>query len=248
VLVTSQVLPADAGRTFETLRLPATVGDAILPLLRLFLGDARGDEVYGRVAGSPLLGAIRSGYDVRLLADLAREDAGLDRLPDDRTGLYEAILAAARLPDGLPYPVDRLCKAAWRMWRDGERKLKADGTYLPADLLEPLRSEGNRVVRTLGGETFEFRHDQMRGYLAARWAVVHEVAPVRLFEEDAAIWRLGRSEQEVVWGFAADLIEPECGIELWRWATRDPERVVLQHALQKRGERENWPLRLSSAA
>ena len=121
------------------------------------------------------------------------------------------------------------------MWRDGERKLKADGTYLSADLLEPLRSEDSRVVRTLDGETFEFRHDQMRGYLAARWVVIHEVAPVRLFEKDAAIWRLGRSEQEIVWGFVADLIEPERGIELWRWATRDPERAILQHALQEHG-------------
>jgi hypothetical protein len=36
------------------------------PLLRLFLGDTRGDEVYDGVADAPLLGAIRSGYDVRL--------------------------------------------------------------------------------------------------------------------------------------------------------------------------------------
>ena len=162
VLVTSQALPADAGQTFKTLRLPAAVGDAMLPLLRLFLGAARGDQVYRRVKSSPLLGALRSGYDVRLLADLAREDAGLDRLPNNRLGLYEAILDAVRLPDGSPYPVDRLSQAAWRMWCDGERKLKE--AYLSADLLDPLRGESNRVVRTLDGATFEFRHDQMRAY------------------------------------------------------------------------------------
>lgn len=242
VLVTSQVLPAYAPKAFEVLRLPATIREVIRPLLSLFLGKVRGDEIFGRVAGSSLFDSIQSGYDVRLLADLVTGGPDTGRLPDDRHGLYDAILAAVRMPDGSPYPLEQLCGAAWRMWRDDQRKLKADGTYLRTDLLEPLRDEGNRVLRTFDGETFEFRHDQMRGYLAAQWAVVHEVAPVRLFEADAEIWRRARCEQEMVWGFAAGLVDPEQGAELWRWATRDPERVVLQHALQERGEREGWPL------
>lgn len=243
VLVTSQT--EYAARTFETLRLPTTIGVMVRPLLRLFLGNARGDQAYNQLAGSPLLDAIWSGYDIRLVADLAEDDAGIHDLPDSRLALYDSILNAVRMADGSPYPVERLCEAAWRMWRDGERKFKGDEVYLSRDLLEPLKAEGKRIVRTLDGHTFEFRHDQMRGYLAARWAFTQEVAPLRLLETDSAIWRLGRSEQEVVWGFAAELVDQELGVQLWRWATRDPERAQLQKALQARGERENWPLDLS---
>ncbi|MCZ4093431.1 hypothetical protein [Sinorhizobium psoraleae] len=76
----------------------------------------------------------------------------------------------------------------------------------------------------------------MRGYLAARWAALEDASPVTLLEKTEKIWRLGRDDQIVVWEFFAEMIEPEVGKEIWLWATKSPERVLLQHALQKRGK------------
>ena len=159
---------------------------------------------------------------MRLIADLI-ERKGIDAvLPQNRLGLYQLILETIQAVDGSTYPEDRLCRAAWVIWRDGERKLKIN-EHLDADLLTPLYEEGQRVLRALEGNRYEFRHDQMRAYLAARWAAVHETNPQRLFTEEAKIWRLSRRDQEEVWDFFAEMIisEPEKAISLWKWATED---------------------------
>jgi len=121
------------------------------------------------------------------------------------------------------------------MWRDGERKLEA-GKRLDKDLLGPLIREDQKVLRILDGQQFEFRHDQMRAYLAARWAAWHEAQPIGLFEKDNGIWRLSRKEQDEVWNFFADMYvaeRPENAVDLWKWSTAHPDRVILQHALQR---------------
>lgn len=241
VLVTSQALPAQHPKTFDILRLPPTIEHALQPLLEAFLGEERGRTTCNQLLGSPLAAEVRSGYDVRLLADLVAACESVPELPTDRIGLYDAILAAVALPDGSPYPVDQLCQAAWRMWRDGERRLVPD-THLAEHLCDSLLREHAKVLRTLDGKAYEFRHDQMRGFLAARWAAVHTVDPTHLFEEDETIWQVGRSDQEVVWSFFATMVEPQPGVHVWRWSTREPRRAVLQNALQQRGEREGWDL------
>jgi hypothetical protein len=231
VLVTSQ-LPGSS--FFTNWRLPRSITDDIRSLLVLFLGEETGDAVFQRIEPTPLKDAIRSGYDVRLIADVV-EDRGSDvALPDGRLGLYRLILGAIRMPNDDDYPEERLCKAAWEMWRDGERKIAA-GRQLDEDLLDPLILEDRKVLRILDGQHFEFRHDQMRAYLAARWAACHEAQPMRLFEESGAIWRLSRKEQEEVWDFFAEMYaeeHPDDAVVLWKWATADPDRVILQHALQ----------------
>jgi len=78
----------------------------------------------------------------------------------------------------------------------------------------------------------------MRAYLAARWAAEHEVQPISLFEQESAIWRLSRKEQEEVWNFFAELLaaKPDRlgdATALWKWSTAHPDRVILQHALQR---------------
>ena len=151
ILVTSQNLPNHAPASFEVWALPPTMGDAVESLLKLYLGKERGKEVYDYIANTPLKGTVSSGYDVRLLADLF-EELGVTRgLPESRLGLYEAILAKVHLPDGSAYPVDELCKAAWALWCDGERQF-FPGYYISSDLLEPLRTEDRKVVRSLAGE------------------------------------------------------------------------------------------------
>ena len=232
LLVTSQ-LPGST--YFTNWHLPRSIDDEIEPLLCLFLGQDKGKRLFDHIKPTSLLSAIRSGYDVRLIADLV-EDKGEDvALPADRLGLYELILDAIRMPDGAAFPEESLCKAAWAMWRDGERKLEA-GKHLDEDLLEPLTHENQKVLRILDGQQYEFRHDQMRAYLAARWAARHEAQPIGLFESECAIWRLSRKQQEEVWDFFADMLvaeRPKDAIKLWKWSTDHPDRVILQHALQR---------------
>jgi hypothetical protein len=127
------------------------------------------------------------------------------------------------------------------MWSEGERRL-TPGEHLPKDLVTLLWREKGKVLRSLDGETFEFRHDQMRGYLAARWLAIHMVAPLRLLQDDASIWRLSRSDQEVVWSFFSAMITEYLGVEIWRWTTEAPERALLQQSLQDRARREGWHL------
>lgn len=241
LLVTSQTLPdADAARLFEVWRLPGSIESAVAPLLAAWLGDKRGREVTEAIAASPMREDIHSGYDVRLLADLVEGGTAPEALPEMRMGLYEAMLARAERADGSAYPLPELCRVAWSTWSTGRRRLAA-GDDVPETLLAPLRAEGVRILRPVDGGSFEFRHDQMRGYLAARWAAVHEVSPVHLFEEPKGIWRLGRSEQQVVWGFFAELIGRERGPEVLDWATLHAERAELQVALRGVARRDHWP-------
>ena len=96
------------------------------------------------------------------------------------------------------------------------------------------------MVRTQDGATWQFRHDQLRGYLAARWAAVEEVSPVDLFEKTPGIWRLGRSEQQVVWEFFAGLVGPARGVPVLDWSAQEAERAELQVALRRVAQAEGW--------
>jgi len=232
LLVTSQ-LPGS--RYFTNWHLPYTMHDQIGPLLRLFLGPETDERIFARIKSIPLLNDIRSGYDVRLIADLVKDEGQDVALPADRLGLYQLILDAIRMPADSKFPQENLCRAAWVMWRDGERKLEA-GKHLDGDLLAPLIHEDQKVLRILDGQKFEFRHDQMRAYLAACWAARHEANPISLFESESAsaIWRLSRTEQEEVWNFFADMYvadRPQEATALWNWSIAHPERAILQHAL-----------------
>jgi hypothetical protein len=103
-------------------------------------------------------------------------------------------------------------------------------------------------VRTQGGADWQFRHDKMRGHLAARWAAEEEVSPIDLFERTPAIWRLGRSVQQVVWEFFASRIGAERGRAVLDWAVQEAERTALQVALRRVAQRDGWPPERSKAA
>jgi hypothetical protein len=228
ILVTSQSRGSDY---FTNWLLPNTITEEIEPLLCLFLGEAIGRSIFVRIKATPLLGAMRSGYDVRLIADLVESQGADVTLPPDRLGLYKLILAAIRMADGSQFPEERLCKAAWNIWCAGERESKM-GRVLDEQLLIPLIREGQKVLRIIEGQQFEFRHDQMRAYLAARWAAYYEVHPIGLFEKETAIWR---RSCKAVWDFFAEMFAFERQkdtIAAWKWSTEHPDRVLLQHALQ----------------
>jgi hypothetical protein len=84
---------------FEVWRLPGTIAEHVDGLLTLYMGAQRGDALVRRLRDSNLMEHLRSGYDVRLVIDLAEADPEGAKLPHDRIGLYRAAVAAA-WPEG----------------------------------------------------------------------------------------------------------------------------------------------------
>lgn len=164
----------------------------------------------------------------------------MSELPADRVGLYEAILGRARHPDNSPLSADGLCKTAWSLWLAGERRLKAK-EHLQPDEIKAFRDEGVDVLSSVGSDTFEFRHDQMRAYLAARWALDSPSsipATLHLLGDDDRIWKLPKGDQEEVWHFLADMLlarstASEDLQDIWRFASEDASRGLLQEAIQQ---------------
>ena len=179
MLITSQQQPGSD--RFLTWRLPTDIRNFTLDLLRLYLSE-HAEAVKERITASGLEPAIRSGYDVRLVIDLARGDAHHARLPSDRMGLYAAVIEAGwpDVPEGVRHEQQSATAfAAWRMVskrkpNEDMRRLKPDAD-LPGALLIALADAPQndnrpvRLVRRVGAGAFEFVHDQMHAYLAARW-------------------------------------------------------------------------------
>jgi hypothetical protein len=78
MLITSQQQPGSD--RFVTWRLPTDIRDFTFDLLRLYLKE-HAEAVMERITASGLQHAIRSGYDVRLVIDLARTDPHHAKLP-----------------------------------------------------------------------------------------------------------------------------------------------------------------------
>ena len=239
LLVASQTDPSGGSKLFEEWMLPSDIRGATQPLLELFLGPQKGSATFDAIEESPVSYDIKSGYDVRLLADLVEAGMASDTLPSHRLGLYEAMLDSVQTKSEFDYQIADLCKVAWICWSSGRRDLIA-GENISDNLLQPLFAEGVRIVRSEDGRGFVFRHDQMRGYLAAAWAALHEVSPIDLFKQSPDIWRLKRSDQQEVWEFFAEMIEPEVGVKLLEWSTLEAERAELQVALRHVANRDGW--------
>jgi hypothetical protein len=97
LLVTSQ---AAGGKDWEVWRLPEDVGALGDELLALWLGPEKGASLSRRIAAEGLSDTIVSGYDLRLVADLARADPEQTRLPANRIALYRAMLDRPTGTDG----------------------------------------------------------------------------------------------------------------------------------------------------
>jgi len=88
-------------------------------------------------------------------------------LPSDRVALYRAMLARAKGPDGVPLRLEGLKNLAWTMVTQRRRRIvPEDERALGVGTLSALEREGLRIVRSIGAER-EFRHDQMRAFLAS---------------------------------------------------------------------------------
>jgi hypothetical protein len=108
-----------------------------------------------------------------------------------------------------------------------------------------LEREGQRIVRPIDGE-HEFRHDQMRAFLAALW-LVEETPTMPVLQKAAAddgAFALNRRDQEELWAFVAPLLASTAELEaLWRFANGDPvERAILLAALQIEADRRGLTL------
>src|SRR5262249_57420720 len=183
-----------------------------------------------RIGVSGVRDTLRSGYDVRLVVDLVRTDPRYTKLPTDRLGLYAAVIEAGwpDVPEDVRQEQQSLtAAAAWRMVSERKpnedmRRLKPD-IDLPANLLAALADAPERdhrsvrLVRRVGAGAFEFVHDQMHAYLAARWFAQDGLSPAELEKMVAGstIWTQAPDARRVLWGFAAALLDDKRLLDLW---------------------------------
>ena len=233
LVITSQVLPDQMNNIFQIWRLPDVITDVVDDLLKLYLGKKNGTEVFSDIKNSMILKDIRSGYDVRLLVDLIDGGTGIIDLPSNRIGLYDAMLAKISPTSSFQHFISDLCSLAWNLWMEGQRTFEPSSS-ISNEIFNALRMEDVKIIHTYDGVKWQFRHDEMRGYLAARWVAKYEVDPISLFEDNSKIWRIGKSDQQLVWSFFSELIEKKQCDAIMNWASIEPERAELQVILRRR--------------
>jgi hypothetical protein len=248
MLVTSQ---EPGGDRFATWRLPPDIRAFTSGLLREYLGEKAAAVVEMRISASGLKVAIRSGYDVRLIIDLARPDPQNASLPGDRLGLYAVAIAAGwpEIPEETRREqLGRTASAAWRMVSERKpnenmRRLKPD-IDLDSNLLVALADAPERdrkpvrLIRRVGSD-FEFVHDQMHWYLAACWFAQDgfTVSELERMLEASMIWTHAPGDRRTVWGFAATLLDNERLLALWARIEDKEDWDTLRRALKAEAER-----------
>ena len=247
MLVTSQSIPRSLSgdERWEIWELPEDIGGLRDDLLALWLGAEEGCDISRRIAAEGLSRTVVSGYDLRLLADLAAVHPEHATLPGDRVALYRAMLARAGGPDGQPLRLEGLEQLAWTMMMERRRRIVPDDEKgLRVGTLHALEGEGLGIVRSIGAER-EFRHDQMRAFLAALW-LVEETPTLPALQKtatDAGAFGLNRRDQEELWGFVAPLLASADVEALWLFANNDPvERAILLAALQAEADKRGVTL------
>ena len=195
-------------------------------------------------------GIYALGTNVRLVIDIVEADPEGTRLPHDRIGLYRAAVTEA-WPEG-DQRLELLQAAAWKLIsergpNEDKRRLMPD-VDAPKDLLERLeavRERSGRSIRLIrrAPPGYEFVHDQMNAYLAARWfADRPTVATMKDLLQLTKLWQDGLEAQRTLWGFIAAMLDRAQLETLWIFAGDDDRRAVLGRALAERAEREGWPL------
>jgi hypothetical protein len=246
ILATSQT---DSGsESLVRYEMPPITGEFARKLLCAFLDESAGTAVYAATPPDLWDGPEElTAYEVRQIADLARRG---QPVPSTRTELYLATLKAST--EGIDRPEDvlgPLSLLAWAAWLEGWwSRFSA-----PAGLSEPIPANvvGPILVRRgvqAGEERYEFVHELMRAYLAARWAVVYVKPPVACLYGEK-VWRSNPSRSsQSFFTFLAELIQdPEELEDVAQFAMDTPGLRVglLDAALQVAGRRE-WVLHLST--
>ena len=245
MLVTSQQPGNDR---FTTWQLPPDIRAFTSDLLRLYLPE-QAEVVVKRIAASGLRDAIRSGYDVRLVIDLVRPDPDHAELPADRIGLYAAVIKAGWPEDVCQEQQNLTAAAAWRMVSERKpnedmRRLKPDSD-LPSSILAALADAPDnddrsvRLVRRVGAGAFEFVHDQMHAYLAARWFAQdgRSMAELERMIAGSTIWTQSTDARRILWGFAAALLDDKRLLQLLPRIEDNEEWDILRRALKAEAQR-----------
>jgi hypothetical protein len=239
-------------RAFTLWKLPNDMRAYTHALLRVLMqNEQAANIVKDRITSSGLQGAIRSGYDLRLVSVLARSDPENAPLPSDRIGLYEAVFQAAwpeATDEEKAEQQHQVASAAWRMVserkpNEDKRRMKPD-IDLPAQLLNALADAPDRNGRTVRlvrriANAFEFVHDQMHAYLAARWFAQEGLSVVELenMVASSTIWAHAVTERHVLWGFAAAQLDDRRLSALYSRVDDKEEWDVLRRALKAEAER-----------
>ncbi|HST22483.1 MAG TPA: hypothetical protein VLR90_15265, partial [Blastocatellia bacterium] len=237
ILLTSQT-PLDA-TSITHYELPEFTPTFSEKLLKVLIKDPQKKLRVSEIAPE-LLCEIRSGYDVRLIADLIDENKPV---PSQRIELFEAVTGNAFKPSR-KIPQSRVCAVAWNLWKSASRSFSSDRALTPQHLLA-LKND-NIVVPREGN--FEFCHDQMRDYLAACWAVRHAPSIQVTLEtlNDQAIWKsLTPAEQRPVFDFLAKMVSDDDLKSLARFAADDINyRVALFAAAKDESQERGKPLEI----
>jgi hypothetical protein len=100
-----------------------------------------------------------------------------------------------------------------------------------------------RLIRRVGAGTFEFVHDQMHAYLAARWFAQNgfSVAELKKMVSASTVWTQAPDARRTLWGFAVALLDNERLIDLWTRIENEEEWDVLRRALKAEAERRGLP-------
>ena len=235
---------------FENWCLPDTISEYVDRLLTLYMGEQQGKTLGRRLRDTGLMQHLRSGYDVRLVIDLAKADPDGTKFPRERIGLYRSAVKAA-WPKG-DARLEELQAAAWKIIserspNEDKRQLKPD-IDAPKDLLQQLESARERSGRSIrliraAPPGYEFVHDQMNVYLAASWLAERpSVTIIKDLLEKTKAWQDGLAAQRSLWGFVAAMLDRPLLEDLWIFAGDDERRAVFGRALAERAEREGWSL------
>ena len=241
MLVTSQTAPEV--NAFDRYTLPRLSEQLVGKLLKLYLGEERGSDLIADLPDD-VRREIDNGYDVRLLIDLVRDGAST---PRSRIDLYDTALIVATDPSDRPV----LAKLAWDHWTAGTRRFKPDDT-LTGDRLEALADSTVPIVVRRGAGEYEFTHDRMRGYLAARYALREapsmDATLARLAGEE--VWASTPAEQQSVHCFLAELTRDASELAaLGQFAGDDVAfRQVLLSSVQTTAVRRGWRLNVRIGA
>lgn len=247
ILVTSQV---PGGKQFTTWRLPTDMRAFTNDLLHLYLSDPDANIVMNRLATSGLTESIRSGYDVRLVVDLVRAAPQYAPLPTNRVGLYAAVVDEAwpaETSEVLQEQQMQTAAAAWNMVSERKpnediRRIRPDidlGRDILVALAEAPERYGKsvRLIRRVGG-SFEFVHDQMHAYLAARWFTKDggRVQELEIMVAASKIWTHPLPARHTLWNFVAILLDDARLLALWECVENREEWDVLRRELKKEAE------------
>lgn len=233
IIATSQ---SEAQENWSFWTLPKTIAKQRTELLMLwFRNSETGRELDKRLASESNV-EIVSGYDLRLLFELMESDPFGTPIPEGRIGLYCAILSRATRGDGEPLDLSPLRQLAVKMVVEKGRSFTSEeGDALGDGVADILSKDSPRVIRKVQNK-WEFRHDQMRAFLAACSLAEDSSTMKQLISriEEGRMFRLMRDDQEALWGFLAGVLSDNDLRTLWIYAQNEPEdRALLQSALQR---------------